>query len=137
MEIIGYVVYGIGVLFAVAWLIGIRTYTNSGQGLTISTVNTTMLFIVSLALVPILQVDPLHLLWMYPLSFVLGMLSLVFPFSLLSIPGHLVGWIACIGLNQAEIAIKQERIHKLQELMITESITAEEAKAQLEENGEW
>jgi|GEM_PF-914991 len=137
MEIIGYVVYGIGVLLAVGWLIGIRTYTNSGQGVTMSTVNSTLLFIVSLALIPILQLNPLHLLWMYPAGFVLGTLSLVFPFSLLSILGNLVAWIACIGLNQAEITIKKERIHKLQELMITESISAAEAKTQLEKNGEW
>jgi len=49
----------------------------------------------------------------------------------------LVSWFACLGLNQEEISIKKERIRKLQELMITESITAEEAKAQLENNGEW
>lgn len=103
MEIAGYIVYGIGIVLAVTWMIGIRTYTKSGQGVTMSTVNTTMLFIVSLVVVPILKLSPLHLLWMYPASFILGMLSLAFPFSLLSIPGNIVSFIACAGLNQEEI----------------------------------
>jgi len=137
MEIIGYVVYSIGVLLSVAWLIGIRIYTNSGQGVTMSAANTTMLFIASLVLIPILHINPLHLLWMFPLAFVIGILSFALPFSLLSIPGRIIVWIACLGLNHAELAVKQERFQKLQELTIKEGMTAEEAKSQLEKNGEW
>ena len=136
VEITGYIVYGIGILLALGWLIGIRIYTNSGQGVTMSTVNTTMLFIVSLIIVLAINLDPLHLLWMYPVSFLLGMFSLVFPFSLLSIPGRLVEWITCIGLNHSEIEIKKKRIQQLQKLITTENITAEEAKKRLEKNGE-
>ncbi len=137
MEIAGYIIYGVGVLLAAVWLMGIRLHTNSGQGVTMSTINITMLFIVSLALIPVLKLEPLHLLWMYPSSFLLGTLSLMFPFSLLSIPGNLVAKIACVGLNQAEIAIKKERVRKMRELILNENITAKEAKAKLEENGEW
>lgn len=137
MEIAGYIIYGVGVLLATVWLVGIRLHTNSGQGVTMSTVNITMLFIVSLVLVPIIKLEPLHLLWMYPSSFLIGTLSLMFPFSLLSIPGNLLAKIACVGLDQSEIAIKKERINKMRELILSENITAEEAKEKLKKNGEW
>ena len=135
MEIVGYIVYGIGVVLTIIWMIGIRTYTKSGQGVTMSTVNTTMLFIVSLILVPVLGISPLHLLWMYPASFLLGQLSLVFPFSVLSIPGNIVALVACIGLNQAEVQKNKERVQRGIELVHREGLTVEEAKKRLEEEG--
>jgi hypothetical protein len=135
MEIAGYIVYGIGIILAITWMIGIRTYTKSGQGVTMSTVNTTMLFIVSLVVVPILNLTPLHLLWMYPASFILGMLSLAFPFSLLSIPGNIVAFIACAGLNQEEVQNNKDRIQRGLELVHSEGLTVEEAKKRLEEEG--
>ena len=134
MEIVGYIVYGIGIVLAGSWLYGIRKLTNSGLGVQMATVNTTMLFIVSLVLMPILKLSPFHLLWMYPASIVIGMLTLAFPFSLLSIPCQYVAWVACIGLNHEKVAIRKEQIHKIQELMITENISAEDAKKQIEES---
>lgn len=135
MEIVGYIVYGIGLLLAITWLIGIRTYTKSGKGVTMSTVNTTMLFIVSLIVIPVLKISPLHLLWMYPVGIVLGMFSLSFPFSLLSIPGNVVALIACIGLDQNEVQKNKERIRRGVELVHREGLTVEEAKKRLEEEG--
>lgn len=135
MEIVGYIVYGIGVILAIAWMLGIRTHTKSGQGVTISTVNTTMLFIVSLVFVTVFKLSPLHLLWMYPASFVLGMLSFAFPFSLLSIPGNIVGFIACVGLNQEEVQKNKERVQRGIELVHHEGLSVEEAKKQLKEEG--
>ena len=135
MEIVGYIVYGVAIVLAIVWLVGIRTYTKSGQGVTMPTVNTTMLFIVSLVVVLVLELSPLHLLWMYPASFVLGMLSLAFPFSLLSIPGNIVAFIACIGLNQAEVQKNKVRVRRGVELVHREGLTVEEAKKRLEEEG--
>jgi len=137
MKIIGYVVYVIGVLMAVSWLFGIRSYTARGVGATRMTVNTAMLFIVSLVVVPALSLSPFHLLWMFPASFILGMLSLAFPFSLLSVPGQAVFEIVCIGLDQAEVQKNQERTRKLQSIIIEEGLLAEQAKARLKERGEW
>jgi hypothetical protein len=45
--------------------------------------------------------SPFHLLWMVPVGFVLGTLSLAFPLSLLSIPGRTFGAF-CIGLTQRQ-----------------------------------
>jgi len=58
-----------------------------------------MMFALSLFIVPIFGFSPFHLLWMFPVSFVLGMLSFVFPFSLLSVLGRTFGTICCIGLT--------------------------------------
>jgi hypothetical protein len=112
MEIVGYIVYGVGVVLAITWIIGIRTHSNSGQGVTMPTVNSTMLFIVSLVVVVAFELSPFHLLWMYPVSFVLGMLSLAFPLSLLSIPGNILAFIACIGLDQQEIQRNKARVQR-------------------------
>ena len=46
------------------------------------------------------EVTALHLLWLFPAGFVLGALSIAFPFSLLSIPGTAFGRVCCIGLTQ-------------------------------------
>jgi hypothetical protein len=137
MQIIGYAVYGIAVFLAGTFFIGIRSNTARGAGVTRQTVNTTMLFTVSLVVVPLLSLSPFHLLWMFPISFVLGALSLAFPFSLLSIPGRGIFHIACIGLDQKELRKRQDRIKKLQSVMMAEGVTAEQAKAKLEELGEW
>jgi len=108
MQIIGYVVYAVGLFLAVTWLVGIRTYTAKGLGVTKQTVNTTMLFILALLLVPAFSLSALHLLWMFLAGWIVGTLSLVFPFSLLSILGQVVFHIACIGLDPVEIQRRQE-----------------------------
>lgn len=145
MEIVGYAIYGIGVVLAGSFLFGIRSYTANGTGVSKQTVNTTMLFIVSLVVVPAMSLSPLHLLWMFPVSFMLGMLSLIFPFSLLSIPGRVIFYIACFGLDLEEAKARsqllkkehQERMSKMQSLMNDEGLTADQAKDKLERHGEW
>jgi len=137
MKLVAYIIYGIGVSFAITWLLGIRLYTKSGRGVQIQTVNTTMLFIVSLILIPLFKLSPFHLLWMYPASWLLGVLSLTFPFSFLSFFGNIVGKIICIGLNKKEIEIKKTRMEKMYELMRKENISPEEAKEKLKAAGEW
>ena len=135
MEILEYVTYGAGVLLTIIWMLGIRTNTSSGEGVAMSTVNATMLFIVCLAVIPFLNISYFHLLWAFPASVVIGLLSLSFPLSVLSIPGHAVFWFACIGLNQEEIAKNKERVRRGVELVHQEGLTVEEAKKRLEEEG--
>jgi hypothetical protein len=137
MQVISYVVYAIAALLTATFLLGIRTHTASGTGVTNQSVNTTFLFIVSLAVIPVGSLSPLHLLWMFLLSWVLGTLSLAFPFSLLSIPGRLVFHLACIGLDAAEIQLRRERFKKFQSLMIQKGVTAKQAREELQARGEW
>ncbi len=135
MEIVGYSVYGLAVIVAFIWMVGIRNYTISGKGVVMSTVNTTMLFFVSLLAIPIFQLSPFHLFWMYPLSFLLGMMSLASPFSILSILGKFVFSIACFGLNREEVERNTERVRRGVELVNREGLSVEEAKKRLEEEG--
>ena len=44
MEIIEFVLYGVAIFMTITWMVGIRTYTKQGTGVTIQTVNTAMLF---------------------------------------------------------------------------------------------
>lgn len=135
MEILEYITLGIGVILALGWLAGIRSYTLSGQNVTMQTVNTTMLFIVSLVVVVILNLPYFHLLWMYPTSFILGFMSMIFPFTLLSIFGNVIAFIACIGLDPNEVKKNNDRILRGVELVHDEGLTIEEAKKRLEEEG--
>ena len=48
-----------------------------------------LLGVISVIGVLLLPLSPFHLLWWYPVSFAIGMLSLTFPLSLLNIPGQL------------------------------------------------
>ena len=135
MEILEYITYGIGVILALGWLAGIRSYTLSGQNVTIQTVNTAMLFIVSLIVVIIFKLPFFHLLWMYPVSIAFGLLSMIFPFSLLSIFGNIIGFIACLGLNPDEVKKNNDRTLRGMELVRDEGLTVDEAKKRLEEEG--
>lgn len=137
---VGYIVYGIVVLWTVIMLFAMRSWIARGVGAPRRMINAVMLFIVSLVVVPALSLSPLHLLWMLPTSFFLGMLSTAFPFSLLSIPGHVVFRIVCIGLDmeKAEEAQKKreydEKLHSvLFKLGIEMSLSAKQAKALAEQ----
>jgi hypothetical protein len=51
MEVLENIAYGIGVVLVIIYLLGsIRTHTHDGQGVAGSTVNATLLFIVSLVI---------------------------------------------------------------------------------------
>ena len=109
-DTIGYIVYLFGIYCVISWLYYIRTKTKSGECVIMPTVNTLMLFIVSLILVPALKISPLHIFWMFPASILLGLLSVSFPFSLITIFGNVVASIACIGLNQIEVQKNRDRV---------------------------
>jgi hypothetical protein len=102
VQLVGILLWTAGAVITMSWGYGIRSYVRSGQGVSQLTVNQTMMFAISLIIVPIFGFSPFHLLWMFPVSLILGMLSLFFPFSLLSGPGKTFGTICCIGLTQRQ-----------------------------------
>ena len=134
---VGYAIYVLCVLVTIGWIVGIRTYTLRGSPPTRQTVNATMLFVVSLALVPLLSLSPFHLLWMFPVSFVFGILSLAFPFSLVSLPGQWFFFLTCIGLDREQALRNQARLARLREVIANEGVTPERARELLIERGEW
>jgi len=101
MIYLGWLIWLVGSIVAIGWVYGIRNYTRRGIGVSQQTVNRTMLFFVSLIVTLSFQISPYHLLWLFPLGWLLGTLSLVFPFSLLSIPGGLFGDMCFVGLDWA------------------------------------
>ena len=136
MEILEIIIFIIGVLLTLSWIYGIRTNIKRGDGVTKGTVNITMLFIISLILVPILKISSLHLLWMFPVSMLIGFLSqALFPLSLLSIPSHIITVISCLGLDKSEVARNTAAVDRGNELVHIEGLSIEEAKKRLKEEG--
>lgn len=99
MNILDIIVIIIASIFALSWIYGIRRYVASGQGITRQTVNTTMLFILSIAAVLFLKWSPLLLFILFPVSWLLGVMSLAFPFSLLWIVGRYFALLFIIGVK--------------------------------------
>ena len=110
MKIVGIMLWIVGALWTFGFMYAIREDERSGKGSTKASVNMTMLFAVSLVIIPILDLSPFHLLWMFPASWGVGFLSLVFPFSLLSIPGWLFGNLCCLGVDPERSPKKQARL---------------------------
>lgn len=137
MNIVGIIVYVFMALLVLTWVLGIRNRIKTGGTWQVQTLVTLFLSVTSLVLVPILKWTPLHLLWMIPASYVVGFLSLMFPFSLLQPFGRLMGMIACVGLSQTEVANNVRKRERLLELMNQEKISPEEAKKKMEQDGEW
>ena len=114
-----------------SWSYGVRTYVRTGRGVQQQTVNQTTLILVAVFAVPLLGISPFHLLWMLPAAFVIGMLSLAFPFSLVSLIGTPFGELCCLGLDRDEIARNTQRIERIRELLAS-GMSPEEAARQLD-----
>lgn len=76
-----------------------------------------MLFAAQALAVGIFDLSPLHFLWMIPLAFVLGSMSIAFPFSLLTPLGGIYGNLCCIGLNSEVVAQNKARLDYVRELI--------------------
>lgn len=131
MEVLGWLLWVIGLVVGLSWSYGVRTYVRTGQGVQQQTVNQTTLILLAVIAVPLLGLSPFHLLWMLPAAFVAGMLSVAFPFSLISLIGRPFGELCCIGLDKAEIARNRERVERFQDL-VAGGMSPEDAKQQLE-----
>jgi len=100
MYIIANIIYGFCTLLAISWGILIRSKSNAEQATEKIFEVHGLLMTTSLILVPILSLSPFHLLWMFPMSFVLGFLSMFFPFRLLWPFATLYGELWYIGLKR-------------------------------------
>ncbi len=131
MEVLGWILWTIGLLVGLSWSYGVRTSVQTGQGVQQQTVNQTTLILLAVVVVPLFGLSPLHLLWMLPAAFIVGMLSLEFPFSLVSLIGKPFGELCCLGLNRDEIALNRQHVERLQEL-VAGGMSPEDAKQELE-----
>lgn len=132
MEILGWVTYSLVALVALSWFPTMRHQTKIGEAITVQTMNTALLFVVALSLVPILGINPFHIVWMIAVCFILTPL----------IP-HVLGRHAClllyIGLDRESILRRREdlRREKMEALMKSENLSSEEARDKLVMSGQW
>lgn len=103
MQILGYIIYGIGVLIALAWGFFIRGKARGEQATSKMHETNGMLMIISLILISVFSWSPLHLLWMFPLAFLLGLLSMIPPFKLLWPLASIYGSLWYIGISNLGI----------------------------------
>lgn len=83
MNIVGYIIFGIGILITVGWSIIIRDKATKEQAREKAMELSAFLMTVSLVLIPLLHISPFHLLWMIPASYFLGLLSVITPLKIL------------------------------------------------------
>jgi hypothetical protein len=117
INIIGAIIYFLGVFFTLAWGVNLRyrAKTAIAWGITLRQYRVKMgerervfevlglLIAISLILIPTLSLSPFHLLWMFPISFLLAPLSILFPLNLLLWPlAYLYTSFWYIGLSDEE-----------------------------------
>lgn len=117
MDIAGMILWVVIVWLAASFSWGVRQNTWTGFGVTIQSTNMAMLFALQAIAVGALGISPLHFLWMIPLTFVIGMLSLAFPFSLITPIGRLYGELVCWGLDVQVVAQNKARLEYVRELV--------------------
>ena len=90
-----------------------------------------MLFVVSIAVVLSTHISPFHLVWMFPTAFVLGLLSIISPFSLLSIFGGIFSIVWMLGLDRREVEANEARVARFKDL-VRSGVDREEAAERAE-----
>src|SRR3546814_21194850 len=74
-------------------------------------------FFLSLVVVAVSGISHFHPPCIYQVSVVIGLLSLEFHFSILSVPGRPVLWFACFGLDKEEVQSHKQRLEKANNLV--------------------
>ncbi len=106
MHIIEIVIWVIALVWAIAHGFLIRHKAKTEQACEHTFELHALLLGVSVIIIPALSLSPLHLLWMVPASFVLGLASMtIFPLNLLWIPASLYGSLWYIGTRNPALAL--------------------------------
>ena len=91
MAILSTVIMVVAILWVIAQLLTTRRRARQGEIVMPPLFAATLIFILFILLVWVMGASPLHLLWLFPLSFVLGIAVLLFPLGQLLV-------MACLGL---------------------------------------
>jgi tetratricopeptide (TPR) repeat protein len=105
MRLIGTALWLLAVLWAIAQGLNIRGKARSEQATEHTFEVHALLLAVSVVVVPALSLSPLHLLWMVPASFVLGLGSVIFPLNLLWLPASLYATLWYVGIRNPALAL--------------------------------
>jgi hypothetical protein len=135
--------YLVAVIVTASWLYGIRTSAEAGRDENRAMCGIVVLFILSLAAVPLLKVSPFHLLWLFAAALLVGLAAsktaarAPLLLSLLWVPGRLVYKAACLGIDWKEAERRRRILHRANELRESRGLTPQEAvkKAVEEEEG--
>ena len=133
----------LAIIISFIWFYGMRDSISKGKGVTNANANITFLLFLSISLIVILSISPYHLLWVFPLIFIVGMTLMVipiFPFSLFNFGGKIMIRLAFVGLNLEEIKTNERRIKLLSEIIIKENLDEEGTKKaveRLKKEGKW
>ncbi|MDD2762594.1 MAG: tetratricopeptide repeat protein [Opitutaceae bacterium] len=105
MRIVEILIWFMGLIWAVAQGLNIRQKAKREQATEHTFELHALLLAVSVIIVPILSLSPLHLLWMIPASFVLGLASVIPPLNLLWFPASLYGHLWYVGTRNRARAL--------------------------------
>lgn len=117
MEIVELILWIVVIWLALSFSWGVRQNTWSGFGVTIQSTNMAMLFVAQAIAVVAFGLSPLHFLWMIPAAFILGSMSIAFPFSLITPLGRLYGNLCCTGLDTDVVAQNKARLDYARDLI--------------------
>jgi tetratricopeptide (TPR) repeat protein len=105
MHVIGTIVWLIALLWAIAQGFLMRQKARSEQATEHTFEVHALLLAVSVIIIPALSLSPLHLLWMVPTSFLLGLGSVIFPLNLLWLPASLYGALWYVGIRNPALVL--------------------------------
>ena len=143
MNAIEIIILILATIISFVWFYGMRDSISKGKGVTNANANITFLCFLSIILIVILSISPYHLLWIFPLIFIVGMTLMVvpiFPFSLFNYGGKIMIRLAFLGLNIDEIKTNERRLKLLSEIIYKENLDEEGTKKaveRLKREGKW
>jgi len=143
MNAIEIIILILATIISLVWFYGMRDSISKGKGVTNANANITFLCFLSIILIVILSISPYHLLWVFPLIFIVGMTLMVvpiFPFSLFNYGGKIMIRLAFLGLNIDEIKTNERRLKLLSEIIYKENLDEEGTKKaveRLKKEGKW
>lgn len=101
MNIVGYIILGLSILITIAWCLNIRAKTKREQSREKAMELSGFLMTVSIVLVLVLHMSLFHLLWMIPVSYFLGLMSVFTPLKILWIFSSIYFSFWYIGISNA------------------------------------
>lgn len=118
MNIIEAILWVIMIWIAVSLVWHIRKMVKRGTGVMIQTANIALLLVIELAVTHLLKINSLHFLWMLPVTFIIGQMTILFPFSLISPLGKFFISVCCLGLDRQTVKQNTDRWQCFRQLVI-------------------
>jgi hypothetical protein len=89
MAIVKQLVFALAIVWTIWQILHVRTQVSNGEIVVPPLVASTLVFALCIVMTTIIGISPLHLLWLFPCSFVFGIILLFFPFGTKLIMGFL------------------------------------------------